>query len=58
MTCGQDVVDLVACGARDIALGTILFSDPDAPARVRAEVAPVDLDEVFANTHEFTHVLA
>ena len=58
VTCGQDVVDLVACGARDIALGTILFSDPDAPARVRAEVAPVDLDEVFANTHEFTHVLA
>jgi len=58
VTCGQDVVDLVACGARDVALGTILFSDPDAPARVRAEVAPVDLDEVFANAHEFTQVLA
>src|SRR3954469_1539632 len=34
---GQDVVELMACGARDVALGTVLFSDPDAPSRVRAE---------------------
>ena len=36
---GRDVLDLVACGATDVALGTILFADPDAPARVRAELA-------------------
>jgi dihydroorotate dehydrogenase (NAD+) catalytic subunit len=39
VTTGQDVLELIACGARDVALGTVLFSDPDAPARIRAEVA-------------------
>ena len=34
---GRDVLEFLACGARDVALGTVLFSDPDAPARVRAE---------------------
>jgi len=58
VTSGQDVIELVACGARDVALGTILFSDPDTPARVRAELAGVDLDEVFASTHKATEVLA
>ena len=37
---GQDALEFVACGARDVALGTVLFSDPDAPARVRAELGP------------------
>ena len=36
---GQDALELIACGARHVALGTVLFSDPDAPARVRAELA-------------------
>ena len=58
VTCGQDVIDLVACGARDVALGTVLFSDPDAPARVRAEIAATDLDEAFASAHKSSHVLA
>jgi dihydroorotate dehydrogenase (NAD+) catalytic subunit len=58
VTCGQDVIDLVACGARDIALGTVLFSDPGAPSRVRAEVAAADLDEVFASAHTSSRVLA
>jgi dihydroorotate dehydrogenase (NAD+) catalytic subunit len=35
---GRDVLDLIAAGAEHVALGTILFSDPDAPARVRAEL--------------------
>jgi dihydroorotate dehydrogenase (NAD+) catalytic subunit len=35
---GRDVVDFVAAGAEHVALGTVLFADPDAPARVRAEV--------------------
>jgi dihydroorotate dehydrogenase (NAD+) catalytic subunit len=38
VTCGRDVVELVACGATHVALGTVLFSDPDAPSRVRGEV--------------------
>jgi dihydroorotate dehydrogenase (NAD+) catalytic subunit len=35
---GRDALELLACGATHIALGTILFSDPDAPARVREEL--------------------
>ena len=58
VTCGQDVIDLVACGARDVALGTVLFSDPNAPARVRAEIAATDLDEAFASAHKSVRVLA
>jgi dihydroorotate dehydrogenase (NAD+) catalytic subunit len=58
VTCGQDVIDLVACGARDVALGTVLFSDPDAPARVRAEIAAANLDEAFAAAHKSNSVLA
>jgi len=58
VTTGLDAVDLVACGARDIALGTVLFSDPDAPTRVRSELADVDLEEVFAAAHEARLVLA
>jgi dihydroorotate dehydrogenase (NAD+) catalytic subunit len=55
---GQDVIDLVACGARDVALGTVLFSDPDAPARIRAEVASAGLSDVFARAHKMGEVLA
>jgi dihydroorotate dehydrogenase (NAD+) catalytic subunit len=36
---GRDVLELVACGATHVALGTVLFSDPDAPTRVRSELA-------------------
>jgi dihydroorotate dehydrogenase (NAD+) catalytic subunit len=35
---GRDALDLVAAGASALALGTILFSDPAAPARVRREL--------------------
>jgi dihydroorotate dehydrogenase (NAD+) catalytic subunit len=35
---GRDALELLAAGANDIALGTILFSDPAAPGRVRAEL--------------------
>ena len=34
-----DVLELVACGATHVALGTVLFGDPDAPDRVRSELA-------------------
>jgi dihydroorotate dehydrogenase (NAD+) catalytic subunit len=36
---GRDALELMAVGAHDVALGTILFSDPEAPARIRAELA-------------------
>jgi dihydroorotate dehydrogenase (NAD+) catalytic subunit len=36
---GRDALEFLAAGASAIALGTILFSDPDAPGRVRSELA-------------------
>jgi dihydroorotate dehydrogenase (NAD+) catalytic subunit len=36
---GRDALELLAAGARRIALGTVLFADPDAPARIRSELA-------------------
>jgi dihydroorotate dehydrogenase (NAD+) catalytic subunit len=38
VTSADDVRDFVAAGASGVALGTILFSDPWAAARIRAEV--------------------
>jgi len=55
---GQDALEFAAAGARDVALGTVLFSDPDAPARVRSELAALDADEAFASAHGPSHVLA
>ena len=36
---GADALEAIAVGASAIALGTVLFSDPAAPARVRMELA-------------------
>jgi len=36
---GRDVLEFVAAGANDVALGTVLFGDPDAPTRIRSELA-------------------
>ena len=36
---GLDALELIAAGASAVALGTILFSDPAAPARIRFELA-------------------
>ncbi len=36
---GLDALELVAAGASVVALGTILFSDPTAPSRIRQELA-------------------
>jgi dihydroorotate dehydrogenase (NAD+) catalytic subunit len=35
---GRHALELLAAGANDVALGTVLFSDPEAPGRVRAEL--------------------
>ena len=38
VTTGRDALDLLAVGASAVALGTILFSDPASPTRVRKEL--------------------
>jgi dihydroorotate dehydrogenase (NAD+) catalytic subunit len=55
---GRDVLDLVAVGARDVALGTILFSDPHSPSRIRNELAAelhargyTEVDDAYAIAH-------
>jgi dihydroorotate dehydrogenase (NAD+) catalytic subunit len=55
---GRDVLEFVAAGARHVALGTVLFADPGAPARVRAELAAelsargyADVDDAYARAH-------
>jgi dihydroorotate dehydrogenase (NAD+) catalytic subunit len=35
---GRDALELIACGALEVALGTVLFIDPEAPARIREEL--------------------
>ena len=50
----QDVIDMVACGARHVAFGTALFVDPYLPQRVRDELAVVQLDDRFATAHAVT----
>jgi dihydroorotate dehydrogenase (NAD+) catalytic subunit len=55
---GRDALELIACGAREVALGTVLFVDPQAPARIRDEleraaeaVGVVQPDDVYASAH-------
>ncbi len=36
---GRDALDLIVAGASAVALGTVLFPDPGAPVRIRAELA-------------------
>jgi dihydroorotate dehydrogenase (NAD+) catalytic subunit len=51
ITTGQDALEFVACGAVDVALGTVLFTDPNAPLRVREELAVVQMDDSYAAAH-------
>lgn len=46
---GRDARDFLAVGASAVALGTILFSDPLAPARVRSELAAEELGQEAAD---------
>jgi len=36
---GRDALEFLAAGASDVAVGTVLFSDPGAPGRIRREFA-------------------
>jgi dihydroorotate dehydrogenase (NAD+) catalytic subunit len=55
---GRDALDLIAAGATHVALGTVLFSDPDAPGRIRAELAAEAAARGFsepADAHAVAH---
>jgi dihydroorotate dehydrogenase (NAD+) catalytic subunit len=54
---GRDVLEFVAAGARHVALGTVLFTDPDAPSRIRAELA-VELERRGLRDLDDAHALA
>ena len=49
---GRHALELVAAGASAVALGTVLFADPGAPVRIRAEL------EAEATRHGFPSPLA
>jgi dihydroorotate dehydrogenase (NAD+) catalytic subunit len=55
---GRDALDFIAAGAQDVALGTVLFADPDAPVRIRTELATeldargyAEVDAAYAIAH-------
>jgi dihydroorotate dehydrogenase (NAD+) catalytic subunit len=45
ITTAQDVVEFLVCGAQHVALGTVLFADPDAPKRIRDALGVVQPDD-------------
>ncbi|HKP19397.1 MAG TPA: dihydroorotate dehydrogenase catalytic subunit [Gaiellaceae bacterium] len=56
---GRDALELVAAGAHAAALGTVLFADPSAPARIREELSAElaarglsSLDEACGAAHD------
>ena len=54
---GRDALEFAACGARDVALGTVLFADPGAPSRIRTELEAACADAGVA-TPDDARVLA
>ena len=57
VTTGRDALELMAAGASAVALGTVLFADPDAPARVRTELQ-VELDRLGLDSVDAVRGLA
>jgi dihydroorotate dehydrogenase (NAD+) catalytic subunit len=56
---GRDALEFLAAGAEAVALGTILFADPEAPSRIRAELheaaeaaGVASADDAIALAHE------
>lgn len=54
---GLDALEFVAAGARHVAVGTTLFADPDAPARIRLELHAA-AEERGWNTYEDAYAAA
>ena len=46
---GRHALELLAAGASQVALGTVLFADPAAPARIRAELVQETSQRGFAS---------
>jgi dihydroorotate dehydrogenase (NAD+) catalytic subunit len=49
---GRDALEFLACGATHVALGTVLFADPEAPRRVRAELEEAAAQAGFERVEE------
>lgn len=49
---GRDALELIACGATHVALGTVLFADPYASQRVREELAEETTRAGFARVED------
>jgi dihydroorotate dehydrogenase (NAD+) catalytic subunit len=49
---GGDVLEMIACGATHVALGTVLFADPEAPDRVRDELPVALANAGFDNVED------
>jgi dihydroorotate dehydrogenase (NAD+) catalytic subunit len=49
---GRDALEFAACGASDVALGTVLFADPGAPGRVRTELTAACADAGVVNPED------
>ena len=47
---GRDALELIACGATHVALGTVLFAEPGAPERIRSELSLACSSAGFDNT--------
>jgi dihydroorotate dehydrogenase (NAD+) catalytic subunit len=54
---GLDALEFIAAGAWHVALGTILFGDPHAPARVRAELHAAALERGW-NSYDDAYAVA
>jgi dihydroorotate dehydrogenase (NAD+) catalytic subunit len=54
---GLDALEFVAAGARHVAVGTTLFADPDAPARIRMELHAAARERGW-NTYEDAYAAA
>jgi dihydroorotate dehydrogenase (NAD+) catalytic subunit len=54
---GLDALEFIAAGARHVAVGTTLFADPDAPARIRMELHAAARERDW-NTYEDAYAAA
>ena len=52
VTSGRDALELIAAGATAVALGTILFAEPHAPVRIRAELHAECAARGYLSPHE------
>ena len=54
---GLDALEFIAAGARHVAVGTALFADPDAPARIRVELHAAAAEHGW-NAYEDAYAIA